>query len=64
MEDRKVRIAINSNNILIQTGDPLSVEMDTEYMDIIREGGIVAVITYHQYQRLKLYEKVDFKAIF
>ena len=54
---KKVRIAIK-DGVLVMAGDPDSLETDSEYMAIIRDRGIVAVIPYEDYLKLPIYQPV------
>jgi hypothetical protein len=58
--DKRVRILIDKDGILIRAGDPdyHHKEIDKEILNIVKDGGSVRNISFEQYQKLNLYEKV------
>lgn len=55
---KDVRIVIDKEGVLICAGDPNNSERDKEILQWIREGCTVKTISYSDFQKLKLYEKV------
>ena len=51
--NRKVRVALNNEGKLIRAGDPELKECDSEYLELIRKGYTVKVITYSEYIKLE-----------
>jgi len=47
--NRKVRVALDEDGYMLQCGDPDNKELDTEYMDFLRQGYQVKIITYSEY---------------
>jgi hypothetical protein len=60
-EDRKVRVLIDKDGVLIRAGDPTysTKSINKEILQVIRDGGQVKNITYEEYLGMKLYQKND-----
>lgn len=52
-QNRKVRVALDSNGDMIAAGNPDNKEFDKDYADYLRMGYDVKIITYGEYQLLK-----------
>jgi len=56
--NRKVRVALDEDNFLIQAGDPTAKEIDKDYIRLMKKGYTVKTIPYSEYQNLKwIYDK-------